>query len=136
MKIIITALLAAAAALTSARPLHQPDARGGVGRLETRSRSGKMTWYQPGEGACGVTNTASDMIVAVPAAVYGTYANPNSSPMCKKTVRITGGGKTVQAAIKDKCLSCGAGDIDVSPAVFSKFGDLSRGTMGVSWVVN
>ncbi|KAF3771274.1 expansin-related, partial [Cryphonectria parasitica EP155] len=111
-----------AATLTSAVPLLQP-----------RSNSGKMTYYAPGLGACGATNTNADMIVAVPSIVYGTYANPNSSPVCKKTVTITAGSTSVKAAITDRCAGCGASDIDVSPAVFKKFGDESLGKIAVTW---
>lgn len=100
--------------------------------------SGKMTYYAPGQGACGATNGAGDMVVAIPASVYGTYANPNASPMCQKTVTITcpGGGKTVKAAVRDRCAGCGGGDIDVSPAVFQVCGDLALGKMAVGWDVN
>lgn len=137
MKSIILATLTTIVALSSAQPtsldglqtyeLHQS---------EKRANTGKMTYYTPGQGSCGVTNTESDMIVAVSSSVYGTYANPNSSPMCKKSITITCNGKKVKAAIKDRCAGCGAKDIDVSPAVFKSCGSLSTGAMTVSWVTN
>lgn len=103
--------------------------------LKSRSQSGKMTFYTPGQGSCGVTNSASDMIVAISTTMYGSYANPNSSPMCQKTIAINCNGKTIKAAVKDKCMSCGVADIDVSPAIFSQCGDLTLGTMTVDWEV-
>lgn len=105
-------------------------------RTTTASGSGKMTYYTPGLGACGVTNDDTDMIVAVSPSVYGSYANPNSSPMCQKTMTITCNSKTVKAAVKDRCAGCGTKDIDVSPAVFEACGDLSAGVMTVSWTTN
>lgn len=97
--------------------------------------TGRMTYYTPGQGSCGATNTATDLVVAVPAAAFGTYANPNASPACQMTATITCGSKTVRAAVRDKCPGCGAADIDVSPAVFKLCGDLSLGVMQVSWAI-
>lgn len=103
------------------------------GRSQTGT--GRMTYYTPGQGSCGATNTASDMVVAVSAATFGTYANPNASPACQMTATITCGKTTVRAAVRDKCPGCGAGDIDVSPAVFKLCGDLSLGVIQVSWAI-
>lgn len=136
MKSIILTTLTTLVALSSAQPtqLHGLDTY----ELQARKRTntGKMTYYTPGQGSCGVTNTDTDMIVAVAPSVYGTYANPNSSPMCQKSITITCNGKKVKAAIKDRCTGCGANDIDVSPAVFKTCGPLSTGAMTVSWATN
>lgn len=110
------------------RDLHSPITR--------RSHLGKMTYYTPGQGSCGAVNSVSDLVVAIPASLYGTDPNPNASPMCQKTAAITCNGKVVKAAVKDKCLGCGGNDIDVSPAVFRQCGDLGAGTMAVSWDLN
>lgn len=121
---------------TSTPPRTSVSAAGAAvlfGRSQTGT--GRMTYYTPGQGSCGATNTASDMVVAVSAATFGTYANPNASPACQMTATITCGKTTVRAAVRDKCPGCGAEDIDVSPAVFKLCGDLSLGVIQVSWAV-
>lgn len=103
--------------------------------VERRSQTGKMTHYTPSMGSCGKTNTEKDLVVAISKDMYGTYANPNASPMCSKSASIKCNGKTIKAAIRDKCMSCGKGDIDVSPAVFTQCGPLSTGVITVTWDV-
>lgn len=103
--------------------------------VERRSQTGKMTHYTPSMGSCGKTNTEKDLVVAISKSMYGTYANPNASPMCSKSASIKCNGKTIKAAIRDKCMSCGKGDIDVSPAVFKQCGPLSTGVITVTWDV-
>lgn len=140
MKFTIATALTTLVALTSAQPLdaqtvsrfHGRDTNT-IAQLEKRKFTGKMTYYTPGSGSCGVTNTESDLIVAIPVSLYGTYANPNSSPVCQKKISISYNGQTVQADVKDKCQSCKEGEIDVSPAVFKKFGSLDLGKMTVTW---
>lgn len=103
--------------------------------VERRSKTGKMTHYTPGMGSCGKTHTENDLVVAISQGMYGTAANPNASPMCAKSASIKCGAKTVVAAVVDKCMSCGNGDIDVSPAVFKQCGALSAGVITVTWDV-
>lgn len=136
MKSIILTALTTTVAFSSAQPTSLHGLQTFELQSEKRANTGKMTFYTPGQGSCGVTNTESDMIVAVAPSVFGTYANPNASPMCKKSITITCNGKKVKAAIKDRCAGCGAKDIDVSPAVFKSCGSLSTGAMTVSWVTN
>lgn len=142
MKFVLISSLTTFIAITGAHPFMSPQSPAHLrGRqtndvqFETRSHSGKMTYYTPDQGSCGVTSSSSDMVVAISTSMYGSYANPNSSPMCQKTVAIDCNGKTIKAAVTDKCMGCGADDIDVSPAVFSQCGDLALGTMTVTWNV-
>lgn len=146
MKFSTTILLTSLAAFTVAAPLEPqtlPYDTQEVGAqnttvhaiVERRSQTGKMTHYTPSMGSCGKTNTESDLVVAISTSMYGTYANPNASPMCSKSASIKCNGKTIKAAIRDKCMSCGKGDIDVSPAVFKKCGALSVGVITVTWDV-
>lgn len=137
MQFTVLTTLTALVALSSAQPTQLHGAQTYELQAEKRAAvSGKMTYYSPGQGSCGVTNIDSDMIVAVSPSVFGTYANPNASPACKKTMTIKCNGKTVKAAVKDRCAGCGAKDIDVSPAVFQVCGALSTGAMTVSWSTN
>lgn len=136
-----TTALTSLLTLTTAQPLDLHAARDTtitLSALQPRAQhTGKMTFYTPSQGSCGSTSSEADLVVAVPQAVYGTYANPNASPMCAKSVTITcPGGKKIKAAIKDKCMGCAADAIDVSPAVFSQCGSLGLGTMVVGWDVN
>jgi expansin (peptidoglycan-binding protein) len=64
---------------------------------------------------------------------HWTAANPNKDPNCQKKVTIHYGSKKVTARVVDKCMSCGRNNIDVSPAVFKKFGPLSKGHYQVKW---
>lgn len=134
-----TILLTLLTALTTAAPL-EPQAQNNstspsAALVERRSQTGKMTYYTPGQGSCGKTHTENDLVVAISQSMYGTYANPNASPMCAKSASIKCGGKTIKAAVVDKCMSCGKADIDVSPAVFKQCGALSAGVITVTWDV-
>ncbi|KAI1839775.1 hypothetical protein JX265_010855 [Neoarthrinium moseri] len=94
--------------------------------------TGRMTYYQPGLGACGKTNSANDAIVAIGHDRW-TSSNPNKDPLCSKSINISHNGKTVKAKVVDKCMGCGANDIDVSPAIFKQFGSLGTGVIQVNW---
>jgi expansin (peptidoglycan-binding protein) len=96
--------------------------------------TGRMTYYSPsaGVGACGKLNSNSDLVVAIDPS-HWTSANPSADPICGKTITISYGGKTATAVVEDKCSSCAPGAIDVSPAVFQKFGALSVGAIEVTW---
>lgn len=139
MKFTSTILLTTLAALTTAAPCdieaHNNSTTTPAVLVARRSQTGKMTHYTPGQGSCGKTNTENDLVVAISKGMYGTYANPNASPMCSKSASIKCNGKTIKAAIRDKCMSCGNADIDVSPAVFKKCGSLSTGVITVTWDV-
>ncbi|KAL1862541.1 hypothetical protein Daus18300_008500 [Diaporthe australafricana] len=148
MKFTTTTILTLLTALTAAAPLEPPtlllqDLQGSedqnvteqAAALEKRSNTGKMTYYSPSMGSCGKTNNDNDMVVAISTSMYGTTATPNASPMCSKSINIKCNGKTIKAAIKDKCMSCGKNDIDVSPAVFKQCGALSAGVLTVTWDV-
>lgn len=129
-----TTALTTLLALATASPLHMTPAQGiTLSPRDDATTSGSMTYYSPAQGSCGVTNTDTDLVVAVASSVYGTYANPNASPACGQTATITCGSTTVTATVRDRCAGCAATDIDVSPAVFEKCGDLSVGKMAVSW---
>ncbi|KAH8202052.1 hypothetical protein TruAng_003807 [Truncatella angustata] len=94
--------------------------------------TGRMTHYDPGLGACGRTNGPNDRIVALGHSRF-TAGNPNNDPLCGKNIKIHHNGVTVTAQAVDKCMSCGANDIDVSPAVFKFFAPLGTGVMQVEW---
>ncbi|KII84077.1 hypothetical protein PLICRDRAFT_179759 [Plicaturopsis crispa FD-325 SS-3] len=104
----------------------------------TSAYSGDGTWYETGLGACGIYNTDSDKIVAASARLFDTYpgatANPNNNPICKRRVNIHYQGKTVQAAITDRCAGCaGEYDLDMSPGAFDVLAPPSAGRIPITW---
>ncbi|KAF5335602.1 hypothetical protein D9758_017261 [Tetrapyrgos nigripes] len=103
-----------------------------------RRNAGDVTFYTPGLGACGISNTESDMIAAVSAPFFDTFPgatpNPNLNPLCGRAVSISSGGKTIQVTIVDKCPGCALQDLDLSPAAFNQLADPSVGRLhGVTW---
>ncbi|KAI1148289.1 RlpA-like double-psi beta-barrel-protein domain-containing protein-containing protein [Nemania diffusa] len=86
--------------------------------------SGDMTYYDPGLGSCGWTNSNNDPVVALSASQSGN---------CGKSIKIQHNGKTVTAKVVDKCPGCGSGSIDVSPAVFNQLADPAQGRVQVTW---
>ncbi|KAJ7292243.1 plant expansin [Mycena rebaudengoi] len=89
--------------------------------------SGTATFYTPGLGACGVTNTEQDLIVAV-----GPDFFANS--ICGQQLRATFEDKEVIVTVQDECNVCSGTDLDFSPAAFEQLADLSVGLLkGVQW---
>ncbi|KAG7446158.1 uncharacterized protein BT62DRAFT_1006376 [Guyanagaster necrorhizus] len=107
--------------------------------LVPRANVGEGTWYEPGLGSCGITNVATDMIVAVSYLLYDSYpgatANPNLNPICGKELVATYGGKSVTVTVTDKCMGCaGKYDLDFTPTAFSKLASTDVGRLtGVDW---
>jgi expansin (peptidoglycan-binding protein) len=73
-------------------------------------------------------------VVALSHLFMGTQSNGN--PYCGKTITIQYGGKTTTAVVKDKCMGCAYGDIDVSRHCFKEFAAESDGRIPVTWWVN
>ncbi|KAI0185740.1 barwin-like endoglucanase [Xylaria flabelliformis] len=93
--------------------------------MRSQSYTGDITYYQPGLGACGETNSDSDAVVAMSPSQY--IGN------CGKSITITKDGKTAKAKVVDKCPACASGSIDVSSTVFQSLVDLSVGRTTVTW---
>ena len=68
---------------------------------------GQGTFFETGLGSCGVTNVASDSIVAVSKLLFDTFPgagpNPNLNPICGKRLRVTYGGKSFIVTVQDRC---------------------------------
>ncbi|KAH6652845.1 riboflavine-aldehyde-forming enzyme [Truncatella angustata] len=91
------------------------------------AESGDMTYYAPGLGSCGGTNSESDAVVAL------SYEQYNGANPCGKTISITLNGKTIPATVVDKCMGCTVDAIDVSPSVFEQLASLDVGRTVVTW---
>ncbi|KAI2624758.1 riboflavine-aldehyde-forming enzyme [Xylaria nigripes] len=87
--------------------------------------TGDMTYYAPGTGSCGGSNTEKDSVVAL----SKSEINGN----CGKTIKITRNGKSASGKVVDTCSSCATGAIDVSPAVFDQLANPGEGKVKVDW---
>lgn len=99
-------------------------------------KSGDLTYYTVGLGACGEDDSGKDMsenIVAMSSATMGSQSNGN--PMCGKTIKIfnSANGKSATGVIHDKCPGCNDGSIDVSQKLFEELADLADGRIDISW---
>ncbi|KAK0227007.1 plant expansin [Armillaria nabsnona] len=107
--------------------------------LVPRANVGEATYYLPGLGSCGVTNTVSDMSVAVSHLLYDSYPgatpNPSWNPICGKKLVATYGGKSVEVMVTDRCEGCtGMYDLDFTPNAFSQLASTSLERLtGVDW---
>lgn len=112
---------------------------GGLGGMASvgMTHTGDLTWYEVGLGACGKTNVASDSVVAVAESLFDTFStgNPNTNPLCGKTITITGkDGSKYPATVVDRCTGCKVSDLDLSQDFFNKVTDHGDGRVGgMSW---
>ena len=97
--------------------------------VDKRDSWGRGTWFDVGLGACGEWNQNSDSIVAISADIYGDGGN------CNEWVQVTNSqtGATAYGMTRDKCPSCAAGSLDMSPGLFQQLGDLSAGVLQIEW---
>lgn len=93
-------------------------------------RSGYATYYTwaNGGGNCMFDPTPNDLMVAAMNRV--DYAG---SAVCGSSVKITGPAGEVTVRIVDQCGDCPAGNIDLSPAAFSRIADISLGRVPITW---
>ncbi|KAI1328392.1 RlpA-like double-psi beta-barrel-protein domain-containing protein-containing protein [Xylariaceae sp. FL0255] len=99
--------------------------------------TGDLTYYADGLGACGVTNSESDAIVALSEILFDQYTpngNPNNNLLCGLQIQIYGNDSTsVVVTVEDRCTACAEYDVDVPEAVFSQIADPNLGRVVVSW---
>ncbi len=98
--------------------------------------TGDLTYYQPGLGACGVTSSNSDRIVAISHIVFdavSTGSDPNANPLCGKKIRARRDNKSVDLTVVDRCTGCQPKDIDVTVNTFASLADVDLGRVQVEW---
>jgi len=100
-----------------------------VARAISGTQTGQATFFEPGVGACGGTNTAEDLIAAVSSNVFTTN-------VCGSSITVNFQGKSVTVQATDKCPGCGDFDLDLSPAAFKQLADPSLGRIQVTWNFN
>ncbi|KAJ1643846.1 hypothetical protein LPJ64_004417 [Coemansia asiatica] len=106
---------------------------GNDGSSSGESFSGDGTYFTPGLGSCGKTNSDSDLIVAINAPQYGENANPNNAPVCNKCILAKGPKGEVKVTVTDRCPVCKHGDLDLSPSAFEKIADFEQGRVPITW---
>ncbi|EIM82452.1 uncharacterized protein STEHIDRAFT_64756, partial [Stereum hirsutum FP-91666 SS1] len=91
-------------------------------------------------GACGITNVATDLVVAVSDDMYETWpgatANPNLNPICGKTLTAFYGSKSVTATVVDRCGGCAFYDLDFSRGAFDQLASEDLGRIDITWEWN
>ncbi|PVU93531.1 hypothetical protein BB561_003215 [Smittium simulii] len=117
---------------TTAVAVAQPSAQTAAPSAGTFS--GQATYYEPGLGSCGITNSDSEAVAAISAEQYGGGANPNNSPVCGKCVLVNGPNNTsIKVKIVDKCPTCKSGDLDLSSSAFKALSPLDPGRISITW---
>ncbi|CAJ2508137.1 Uu.00g093230.m01.CDS01 [Anthostomella pinea] len=128
----LIAAIAAALATASANPVENPDA------VEPRAApfTGDLTFYEPGLGACGVTNDNGDNVVAVSQLLFDHKTpggNPNKNPLCGRKINVHHGGKTQLFTVQDRCTGCKLHDLDATVTFFEKFTSPDKGRIPITW---
>lgn len=100
------------------------------------SYSGDATYYGTGLGSCGHDSKDTDLIVALNYRQMDNGANPNKNPLCGKKITAKGPSGSVTVTIVDTCPGCAEGDLDLSPAAFSKIANMALGRVPVTWSFN
>jgi len=87
---------------------------------------GNATYYDPGLGSCGNTNTDADLVVAL---------NPAWMPQsCGSCIVVSYQGSSVTVKVVDTCEGCDYTSVDLSRTAFSQLASLDAGRLtGISW---
>ncbi|KAG1757538.1 RlpA-like double-psi beta-barrel-protein domain-containing protein-containing protein [Suillus lakei] len=91
------------------------------------SKRDSFTYFQDGQGACGVFNGPNDFIVALNSCDF------DGGSHCFQTITITVNGMSTQAQITDQCPGCPCGGLDLSQGLFEFFAPTSVGELSGSW---
>ncbi|KAF2461521.1 RlpA-like double-psi beta-barrel-protein domain-containing protein-containing protein [Lineolata rhizophorae] len=101
--------------------------------------TGDITYYTPGLGSCGFTNSEGDDIVALAAGMMTSVStgNSNNNPYCGKKITIEYEGNTHTAEIVDTCPGCDGASLDLTQSLFEKVAPNGDGRVhGVNWWFN
>ncbi|KAK9448178.1 RlpA-like double-psi beta-barrel-protein domain-containing protein-containing protein [Limtongia smithiae] len=101
----------------------------------TGEYSGDGTYFSPGLGSCGETNSDTDYIVAISYILMdeASTGNSNTNPYCNKKITAYRDGKSVSVTVVDTCEGCAEYDLDFSPAAFDVLGEESEGRIPITW---
>ncbi|KAK4888248.1 hypothetical protein LTR27_012828 [Elasticomyces elasticus] len=99
--------------------------------------TGDITYYAPGLGSCGWTNTEDEAIVAIPHGMMENGINPNLNPLCGQYITISYAGAEHKAKIVDTCGGCDGQAIDLTQTLFDAVAPSGDGRVhGVEWWFN
>ncbi|RMY96891.1 hypothetical protein D0864_05008 [Hortaea werneckii] len=100
----------------------------------------------PGLGACGVTSTEDDFIVALSHVLFDAAGsstdaggNSNENPLCGRMLRATryneeaNAQRSVDLRVVDRCTGCEVDDLDTSLKAFERLAPSASGRVDVSW---
>lgn len=121
---------------TSAEPTSTIVTKKNASTSSSSSYSGDATYYGTGLGSCGLDSKDSDLIVALNYGQMKNGANPNKNALCGKKITAHGPSGSVTVTIVDTCPGCAVGDLDLSPAAFSKIANMALGRVPVTWSFN
>ncbi|KAF8976619.1 hypothetical protein BDQ17DRAFT_1441019 [Cyathus striatus] len=99
-----------------------------ISKTKRLNHVGKATWFYPGLGSCGRTNTKSDFIVGIGKALYDeikaktvarcSLHSPLSQEFSAHVIPLqymeivnTSNGKKTYAQVVDRCPGCGTNDL-------------------------
>ncbi|KAI0601667.1 hypothetical protein F4775DRAFT_540958 [Biscogniauxia sp. FL1348] len=112
-------------------------------------KTGDLTYFDIGLGACGYTDTGlgdSENIVAVSVELWNSISTKTNAglnqplhPLCFETITVVNEetGASAVAKIHDSCPECALDDIDGSPHLFiDLFGSTEAGRQKISWSIN
>ncbi|KAK9702068.1 hypothetical protein K7432_011416 [Basidiobolus ranarum] len=125
---ILVAILAASQ--VSSAPVQNES---GIHLTKRGSFTGDATYYDPGLGACEAVSGPTELIAALNAPQFGTFARAMNSPACSSCALVQGPKGSVKVKIVDKCPSCKHGDLDLSPAAFDRVADQAQGRVTITW---
>ncbi|KJA22598.1 hypothetical protein HYPSUDRAFT_138870 [Hypholoma sublateritium FD-334 SS-4] len=118
--------------------MNEESARSESGFL-SGTQTGQATFFQPGLGACGIDNSATDLIAYVSTIVFDNvpgFTGTNTNPLCGLKATVTFEGKSIVVALTGACSSCQPGDLAMSPTAFSDLANLSLGRIDINWILN
>ena len=124
-----------AASSTSAAPSASSSSASSSGGSGSGSNSGDGTYYDTGLGACGITSSDSDFIVAISHERFDAVntGNPNNNPLCGKKITAYRGDKSVEVTVVDRCPGCDKNSLDFSPAAYDVLGTEAEGRIPITW---
>ncbi|KAJ7246464.1 hypothetical protein C8J57DRAFT_1724858, partial [Mycena rebaudengoi] len=103
-------------------------------RRPQEGHNGTVFYFEPGEGACGFINNATEHVGTVSMsfcnAFPGATANPNKNPICNRTLSIRVNNKTLNVKVVD-CFQedkdAGPNDIGITKMDFETLAPLRDG---------
>jgi expansin (peptidoglycan-binding protein) len=95
--------------------------------------SGTGTFFANGLGACGPTNSGSELVVALSRDLFATLADSKASSACGRRILATGPKGAITVTVSDQCETCDKFDLDFSQGAFTRIADPAAGRVPIEW---